>query len=393
MGNRVCSGCGACVAICPKKCLSLVMNSEGFLIVSDRGEGCLSCGLCEKVCPFLHEISGQRVLSRAGYFVAADDALRLSSSSGGVCGILAEASLSEGRPVCGAVYDVSDNKVRHAVARTVDEAVRFRGSKYLQSDPSVIYALLDEGDCMVTGTPCQIAGARRYAEIKHLKGSYWFVDFYCHGVPSYRLWSRYFGDLGFDKVAEVRFRDKEAYGWEDWTIRIVHTIRSELPNLMDDYISSFRRDEDFFYAGFLSNACLNKPCYLACPFRGTISLADIRVGDSWGHDVAGDNMGTSVVLAFGKRGFKLLGHLEASGSFIDEHVEVAASAQMSEGPSLPKCRDRFIADLGNPSVSQEQMKRRYIRPEQRMKVWRARWRRVVNAVEKIFERKGGGNRV
>lgn len=392
MESKVCSGCGACVAICPKKCLSLVMDDEGFLTVSDRDEGCVNCGLCDQVCPFLCGSLERRTPSRSGYFVAADDALRISCSSGGACGILSEASLAEARPVCGAIYDVSDNKVKHIIAKTSVEAFKFRGSKYLQSDPSAIYEALTGGDCMVTGTPCQIAGARRFAELKHLKGDYWFIDFYCHGVPSYWLWARYFSDLDFDDVVEVRFRDKDAYGWEDRTVRIVRAKRfMQSIDYEDDYVSSLRRDEDFFQVGFLSNVCLNKPCYSACPFRGTSSLADLRVGDSWGHDTAGDDMGTSVVLAFGERGLELIRYLEDTGRFVDERVEVAASGQLSEGPKVPKCREKFIADLLDASVSQEQMKKRYIRPEQRAKLWRARWKRIIRGVRRMLYRKDDGN--
>lgn len=388
MGIKVCSGCGACVAICPKKCLSLKMNDEGFLTISDRGDDCIGCGLCEAVCPFLHEVPGKPA-SRSGYFICEDASLRTSSSSGGACAAITEVVLAKGWHVCGVIYDVSEKMAKHQIARTSREAMQFSGSKYLQSDPTAIYEALVDGDCLVIGTPCQIAGARRFIELKNLKGEHRLVDFYCHGVPSYRLWTRYLDDLGFDQVNEVHFRDKRAYGWEDWTMRITHTVQSGSQKTTEDYVSSFRRDDDFFQTGFLSNACLNKPCYSACPFRGTSSFADIRVGDAWGHDVAGDNMGTSVVLAFGGKGLELLGYLEDKGTLIEEHVEIAASAQMSNGPSLPKCRTRFLSDLCNPSVSQEMMRRRYIWPERRRKLWHARWKRLVKAVERITGRKDG----
>lgn len=50
-----CSGCTACMAICPKQCITMSQDEEGFMypIVDDKK--CIDCGLCEKNCPFIQE--------------------------------------------------------------------------------------------------------------------------------------------------------------------------------------------------------------------------------------------------------------------------------------------------------------------------------------------------
>lgn len=46
-----CSGCGGCVALCPKKCISLGKDKNGFLVPVINTQTCIECGLCKNVCP------------------------------------------------------------------------------------------------------------------------------------------------------------------------------------------------------------------------------------------------------------------------------------------------------------------------------------------------------
>ena len=50
--NRAdCSGCSACANICPKNCISMERDAEGFAYPQINHELCVQCGRCEKVCP------------------------------------------------------------------------------------------------------------------------------------------------------------------------------------------------------------------------------------------------------------------------------------------------------------------------------------------------------
>ena len=57
--NRVaktdCCGCSACVSACPKQCLEMKSDNQGFLQVKLSKNNCIECGICEKVCPVLAE--------------------------------------------------------------------------------------------------------------------------------------------------------------------------------------------------------------------------------------------------------------------------------------------------------------------------------------------------
>ena len=46
-----CCGCEACSQICPKSCISMIPDEEGFLYPFVDVKECINCGLCKKTCP------------------------------------------------------------------------------------------------------------------------------------------------------------------------------------------------------------------------------------------------------------------------------------------------------------------------------------------------------
>ena len=80
--KKNCCGCSACVQRCPKQCISLVEDTEGFLYPKVDEETCIKCGLCEKVCPILNQalkLPVQEVLAVKN----PNEEERMNSSSGG----------------------------------------------------------------------------------------------------------------------------------------------------------------------------------------------------------------------------------------------------------------------------------------------------------------------
>lgn len=49
-----CCGCSACVQCCPRQCITMHEDKEGFLYPKVDTAKCIDCGLCEKVCPVLN---------------------------------------------------------------------------------------------------------------------------------------------------------------------------------------------------------------------------------------------------------------------------------------------------------------------------------------------------
>ena len=45
-----CSGCGACVNVCPKNAVKVKLNNEGLYVAFIDELLCINCGLCKTVC-------------------------------------------------------------------------------------------------------------------------------------------------------------------------------------------------------------------------------------------------------------------------------------------------------------------------------------------------------
>lgn len=101
-----CCGCNACVQICPKQCIRMQEDCEGFLYPLVNDDMCVDCKLCEKVCPIINQNEPRRPL-KVYAAMHPDEDIRLNSSSGGVFTLLAEQVIAEGGVVFGARFDES----------------------------------------------------------------------------------------------------------------------------------------------------------------------------------------------------------------------------------------------------------------------------------------------
>ena len=291
-----CSGCSACVHICPKHSISFQEDKEGFLYPKVDLETCIDCGLCEKVCPIINQDSERE--PQEVYAAKNDDEnIRLKSSSGGVFTLLAEKIIEEGGVVFGARFN-ENWEVVHDYTDTIEGLEQFRGSKYVQSTVGESFkqaeTFLKAGrKVMFTGTPCHIAGLKKFLrkDYKNLLA----VDFVCHGVPSPLVWRMYLeeeiarqGDAGKNSVLAspkdtpvltgVNFRDKSV-GWKKFSFALSFSKASAVGE-QNTVLSSVFTENDYMRA-FLLNLSLRPSCY-NCPAKAGKSGADITIGDFWG---------------------------------------------------------------------------------------------------------------
>lgn len=300
--TEACCGCEACVQACPRNCISMCVDSEGFAYPIVDGERCIDCGLCRKVCPVLvDQKPSDPEQTYAAY--ALREEIRGHSSSGGIFSLLAERVLEQQGVVFGAAF-AEDFSVHHVKIQRKEELPMLRGSKYLQSRIEGAYSdvktALEEGiPVLFSGVGCQIAGLKAFLgkEYEHL----YTVDVLCHGVPSPELWKKYLREqealFGAD-ITDVCFRSKNT-GWKNFSVKMVFANGKT-------YSVPFGQDP--FMQCFLSNICLRPSCY-SCRFRSGSSGADMTLGDAWGIQKQmpdmDDDRGTSVVLVNNQKGKKL----------------------------------------------------------------------------------------
>lgn len=180
-----CTGCSSCKTACPRGCIQMNWDREGFWYPEIDGTHCIGCGRCEKACPVINA-PPQYEGSTAYAAKSIKETERMESSSGGIFTLLAEGILQRGGIVFGVRMD-EKHRAMHSAVEEGDTLIRLRGSKYIQSDVGNTYAqaenYLKQGrPVLYSGTPCQIAGLRAYLGKDYT--NLFCQDIICHGVPS-----------------------------------------------------------------------------------------------------------------------------------------------------------------------------------------------------------------
>ncbi len=351
--KKNCCGCSACVQRCPKQCIRLEEDTEGFLYPQVDEETCIKCGLCEKVCPILNhadKLPVQEVLAVKN----PDEEERMNSSSGGVFLPLAREVINQGGVVFGAVYDESW-EVHHVYAEKIEDVYPMMGSKYLQSKIENSFKdaerFLKQGrEVLFVGSPCQIAGLRTYLRNKQYQNLL-AVDFLCHGVPSPGVWRRYLAETygGYDAneqsrlqatagknsvllsslnatspIGDIKFRDKRESGWKKY--RFVVRQKSASKADQNTVLSSDIHYENTFMRGFLSDIYLRPSCY-ECKCKNGVNHSDLTIGDYWAARVTDqdfdDDKGLGLVLvntAKGKEYFDKLDMIVRQSTLDKAHL-------------------------------------------------------------------------
>lgn len=346
--KEACCGCGACVQICPKQCITLKPDREGFLYPEADTQRCVDCGLCERVCPVASAESSERVppcyAARSN-----DQGLRQESSSGGVFSLLAEAALEQGGRVYGAAFD-SRMQVCHIAIGSRDELGKLRGSKYVQSRIGDTFVAvkrdLQAGKTVLfSGTACQIAGLNAFLGKEY--PNLYTVDVLCHGVPSPMVWEKYLRwqqrRHGNSPICGVSMRSKES-GWRKYSLRLDFT---------DGKHYSRSSGYDVFMKLFLEDKCLRPSCHDCC-FKALDRPSDLTLGDAWGIEKIlpdmDDDKGTSLIFVHSERGEALLGAVAPRMEYRQVDGEKALPPTAYSRRSAPRHpeRDRFFDMINSP---------------------------------------------
>ena len=377
--KKDCCGCSACVQRCPKQCIKMEEDNEGFLYPLVDKNKCIDCGLCEKVCPVINQSEERKPLNVYAA-INDDDVIRQTSSSGGIFTLLAYNTIDKG----GVVFGASFNKyweVAHSYTETREGISAFRGSKYVQSIIGETFkqveGCLKQGrEVLFSGTPCQIAALKIFLrkEYKNLIT----VDFIFHGTPSPGVFRWYLGEQ-IEKIAQksdkkysfvsqsipdipkpdnlaseagytiedIRFRDK-CKGWKKFSF-VLNLSKATADGERNSVSLSYTIRKSVFLRGFLKDLYLRPSCH-HCPSKAGKSGSDITLADYWGIysliPELDDDKGVSAVIVNTEKGRELLE--STSAKLYNAPIEDLCykNPAFSRPTPEPKNRKLFFTDDG-----------------------------------------------
>lgn len=342
--EKDCCGCAACMAACPKNCITMKEGTLGARFPSIDKAMCVSCGMCETVCPIMNIKSDKRTEYTAYAAYSKNSDVRMRASSGGMVETFSTYLFEKNYVVYGAAFH-ENLTLKCTEATNQTELFPLLKSKYIQSDLSGKYQEIKEklnaGErILFVSTPCQVYALKLY--LKKQYDNLITVDFICRGVPSQRFFdacTTYDERRKKIKINSFQFRAKQR---KNATLHC-YSVNNGKPKL---YYNST------FYRAFQKYICLRESCY-DCIFSKETRYSDITVGDFHDIDryVRGINRfdGVSLVIPNTERGRTLFQNVQ--DKLVVHEMDLDLLMQdgicFSEGTKRPKTRDAFVNSYQN----------------------------------------------
>lgn len=349
----LCSGCGACALKCPVKAISMDWDKEGFYYPNVNMSLCVDCGLCEKICPYIHSeknnelnIKRSSVQKTFGAYNT-DSEIRELSSSGGIFGALARFVLNNGGVVFGAAFNDKFG-IEHTYVENEKDLPVIIGSKYAQSKIGTAYAdaerFLKEGrNVLFSGMACQIEGLMAYMGKEY--DNLITVDLICMGVPSPMVWDKYLSVyFKGEHIKYINFKDK-SIGWNRFCMKIDTDKRTFKEVGM----------KNLFMRCMFEKLTLRPSCY-SCPYKKIYRVSDITLADCWGAEKLVDNKmidnrGLSTVVVHSKKGLDAVNTIKNSLEIVETDLKKAVenNENMYRCVKANKMRSFFFWGMRNLS--------------------------------------------
>lgn len=356
-----CTGCGACVSICPKKCISFRPDSMDRMVALADETVCVNCGLCKKTCPQNCKSEANMPL-RCYAAWSMKTNIRARSASGGVAAELYKDAVEHGVSIVGVVLD-KDMSCHFEISKDATIIEQFQNSKYVFSKMGMIYQVIEEElkrnlEVVFVGLPCQVAGLKSFLGTRGIqKDTLYTADLVCHGSAPERYLSDHIKWIEKRKhktVDAVCFRDPD-YG----THNFCFTAKNGASEI---YHRKVYRD-DTYQVGYHSGIIYRENCYqcqYACVERqGDITLADFSgVGSK--QPCCYSNINVSCVLANTEKGEEWVQRLSKTKKiYIEERPieeELDTEKQLHAPTAVTAERRKFIEKYSEKRDFEKAMK-------------------------------------
>lgn len=346
--EKKCTGCMACVDICPVGCVTVSTGKDGFMYSSIDESKCIACGKCYSVCPIETHEKHQDIQHLVAAY-SKDPIVQKNGSSGGVFELLAKHFVRQGYYICGAAFD--GMILKHRVVAPGGDIRPLLKSKYIQSNMKGIYTqlieLLKRGEkVFFCGTPCQVSALINTTP-EYMRENLFVADFICHGVPSQKVFDAYIETLEKKqggRICEFSFRVKDngyrhAHGY---SYKVVKDGKVSVVN--DIYTNSS------FYNAFKKYLIFRDSCY-DCQYTTLQRVSDITLADFWGiekYDFKGNvDSGVSMIITNTEKGRTAFSAIEGSVVCKELPVQYGIDSNycLTHTTKKPKDRDKIMEEM------------------------------------------------
>ena len=347
-----CCGCEACKQACPRNCIEMKQDEEGFFYPKVNLENCVDCGICIKVCPFNNYEVPANDVKEAFVIQSKNDTILKIVASGGAYASIAKHIIDVGGISYGASF--VGGQIRHTRAENLLELEGHYSSKYVQSRMYDIFKKVREDlnnkkIVLFSGTGCQVVALKKLLNCNY--DNLITIDLVCAGVSSPKILEEYTKELEKkhqSKISYINFKEK-TYGYNSSTMKIQF-------NNGDIYSRS--RLTDPMMKIFTSRVA-HRPSCSNCAIKGVNRYSDITLFDSWSYSTltrSKDNdKGHTNIIVHSIKGLDILN--ECKNSLYIENVPLDLAIELDgmniiEQNSVSNKRDAFMYDYINTGMKE-----------------------------------------
>ena len=357
VSENLCTGCGVCVSMCPKNCITWVPEKGMYAPVIDQST-CIRCGLCARVCPGLgmsYE-SADPISAVTGTILESvnawskDSALRQSSASGGVVSTLVHTLLKQ-RAYDGA-FVVNSYTYNHPLTTELITAETSPENWAKSSIPKSRYLPVSHEKAVsyikshphkrliIIATSCATRALQKaLAQLNRPRDQYLFIGLFCDKVFRYSIWDYFGANFAEGKdLAALHFKNKESGGWPG-------NMKLHFEDGSFSYVNQKERTD--MKALFMPERCLY------CLDKLNV-CADISIGDNF-TDTATSPLGSNTVLIRTPQGQTAWTHCSPFLEYVPVSLSAVQDAQYIAG----RINNLYFAEL----KSRDMKKRTGYRPE------------------------------